>query len=253
MRIDVLTLFPEMFEGPMTSSMMWKARDRGLLELHLHNIRDHTTGKHRTADDVPYGGGGGMLMKVDVLAAAIEAVKTDPDIPVIFMSPQGRLLSHQVAAELAQYERLIILCGHYEGIDERALEILITDEISIGDYVLTGGELAAMVVIDSLTRHIPGVLGAEGAHERDSHADGLLEGPHYTRPVIFRGLEVPQVLQQGNHHEIEAWRREQALLRTWHNRPDLLLRAVLSEKDQYLLGQFADEDSIRRLSSPAKK
>lgn len=253
MRIDVLTLFPEMFEGPMTTSMMWKARDRGLLDLHLHNIRDHTTGKHRTADDVPYGGGGGMLMKVDVLAAAVESVKTEPDTPVIFMSPQGRLLSHQVAAELAQYERLIILCGHYEGIDERALELLVTDEISIGDYVLTGGELAAMVVIDALTRHIPGVLGAEGAHERDSHADGLLEGPHYTRPVEFRGLEVPQVLQQGNHHEIEAWRREQALRRTWRNRPDLLLKADLSEQDQYLLAKLADEDTIRRLASPAKK
>lgn len=253
MRIDVLTLFPEMFEGPMTASMMWKARDQGLLELHLHNIRDYTPGKHRTVDDVPYGGGGGMLMKVEVLAAAIETIKTEPASPVIFMSPQGRLLSHQVAAELAQYERLIILCGHYEGIDERALQLLVTDEISIGDYVLTGGELAAMVMIDALTRHIPGVLGAEGAHERDSHANGLLEGPHYTRPTVFRGLEVPQVLQQGNHQDIEQWRREQGLWRTWRTRPDLLLRAVLSEKDQYLLAQFADEETIRQLSSPAKK
>ncbi|HEX2621828.1 MAG TPA: tRNA (guanosine(37)-N1)-methyltransferase TrmD [Phototrophicaceae bacterium] len=246
MRIDVLTLFPEMFEGPMTASMMWKARDRGLLELHLHDIRDHTTDKHRTADDIPYGGGGGMLMKVDVLANTIEAVKTQPETPVIFMSPQGRLLSHQVAAELAQHERLIILCGHYEGIDERVLDLFVTDEISIGDYVLTGGELAAMVVIDALTRHIPGVLGAEGAHERDSHADGLLEGPHYTRPQVFRGMEVPRILQNGNHHDIERWRRRQALRRTWRNRPDLLLTASLEEEDKYFLATFADEETMRR-------
>ncbi len=256
MRIDVLTLFPEMFDGPMTGSMMWKARDRGLLDLHLHNIRDYTTDRHHTADDVPYGGGGGMLMKVEVLARAIAAVRdapeTPPNAPVIFMSPQGRLLSHQVAAELAQHPRLILLCGHYEGIDERVLELYVTDEISIGDYVLTGGELAAMVVIDATMRHIPGLLGAEGAHERDSHADGLLEGPHYTRPVVFEGLEVPAILQAGNHREIEAWRREQSLRRTWQRRPDLLLTAPLTDEDRYLLAKFADEEAVRRLSPPAK-
>jgi tRNA (guanine37-N1)-methyltransferase len=241
MRVDVLTLFPEMFEGPMTTSMMWKARDRHLLDLHLHNIRDYTFDKHHSADDTPYGGGGGMIMKVDVLARAVEAVKKEPDVPVIYMSPQGRLLSHGVAAELARHDHLVILCGHYEGIDERANQLLITDQISIGDYVLTGGELAAMVLIDAVTRHIPGLLGAEGAHERDSHADGLLEGPHYTRPQVFRGLEVPAVLQQGNHSEIETWRRQEALRRTWQNRPDLLLKAPLTEEDKYFLAKLADE------------
>ncbi|MCU0497278.1 MAG: tRNA (guanosine(37)-N1)-methyltransferase TrmD [Anaerolineae bacterium] len=247
MRVDVLTLFPEAFEGPMTTSMMWKARDRGLLDLHLHNIRDHSTDKHRAVDDTPYGGGGGMLMKVDVIANAIEAVKDTDQTPVIYLSPQGRLFSHAIAAELAQHPRLIFLCGHYEGIDERAVDLLITDMISIGDYVLTGGELAAMVVIDAVTRQLPGVLGAEGAHERDSHADGLLEGPHYTRPQNFRGLEVPEVLQRGHHAEIETWRREQAIRRTWRNRPELLFKAVLSEDERYLLAKIAlDEGSLSR-------
>jgi tRNA (guanine37-N1)-methyltransferase len=246
MRIDVLTLFPEMFEGPMNTSMLWKARDRGLLKLHYHDIRDYSTDRHRTVDDVPYGGGGGMLLKADILTTAVEGVTAQTPMPVIFMSPQGRLLSHDIAAELAQHERIMLVCGHYEGIDERARELLITDEISIGDYVLTGGELAAMVLIDAVTRHIPGVLGAEGAHQRDSHADGLLEGPHYTRPPVFRGLQVPPVLQNGNHAEIEAWRREQALRRTWQNRPDLLLTAHLSESDKYLLAKFAEEGAKKR-------
>jgi len=244
MRIDVLTLFPGMFQGPMTESMIWKARDQQLLDLRLHDIRDYTTDKHRTADDTPYGGGGGMIMRVDVVVRAVEAVLENTlDVPVIHMTPQGRVFNHQIAIELAQYERLVLLCGHYEGIDERVRQLVVTDEISIGDYVLTGGELATMVVIDAVTRHIPGVLGAEGAQDRDSHADGLLEGPHYTRPIIYRGLEVPKVLQEGNHGAIEQWRREQSLRRTWHNRPDLLLKATLSEDDQYLLAKFADEDS----------
>jgi tRNA (guanine37-N1)-methyltransferase len=249
MRVDVLTLFPEMFESPMSSSMMWKARDRQILDLYLHDIRDYTKDRHRTADDTPYGGGGGMIMKADVLARAIEAVKTEPDIPVIYMTPQGRLLSHRVAAELAQHPHLILLCGHYEGIDERVNRLFITDQISIGDYVLTGGELAAMVLMDAVTRHIPGLLGAEGAHERDSHADGLLEGPHYTRPQNFRGLEVPQVLQRGNHSEIETWRRQEAIRRTWHHRPDLLLKAPLSEEDRYFLTTLAEEDAQKRLAN----
>jgi tRNA (guanine37-N1)-methyltransferase len=236
-----------MFSGPMTESMMWKARERGLLDLRLHDIRDYSTDKHRTVDDTPYGGGGGMVLRVDVLAAAVEAVTADaPDTPVILMSPQGRVFSHSVAVELAQLERFVLLCGHYEGIDERARELLVTDEISIGDYVLTGGELAAMVVIDAVTRHIPGVLGAAGAEERDSHADGLLEGPHYTRPAEFRGHDVPDELKEGNHATIANWRREQALRRTWERRPDLLMRADLSEADRYLLARFAREDAQRR-------
>lgn len=247
MRVDVLTLFPEMFDSPMSASMMWKARDRGLLDLRLHNIRDHSEDRHRSVDDTPYGGGGGMILRVDVLARAIEAVRgEDAVVPVILTSPQGRVLSHQVAAELARHPRLMIVCGHYEGVDERVRELYITDEISIGDYVLTGGELAAMVIIDATLRHVPGLLGAEGAHERDSHADGLLEGPHYTRPQVFRGLGVPEVLQSGNHAQIERWRREQSLLRTWRNRPELLLRAQLDDDDRALLAKFANTDARAR-------
>lgn len=246
MRIDVLTLFPEMFEGPMNHSMMWKAQEHQLIDFRLHNIREYTTDRHRTADDIPYGGGGGMIMKADVLARALDDI-TGQGVPspVIFLSPQGRLLSHQVAAELAQHPRLVMLCGHYEGIDERISELYITDQISIGDYVLTNGEIAAMVLIDALARHIPGLLGAEGAHERDSHADGLLEGPHYTRPPVFRGLAVPDVLQKGNHADIVTWRRQQSLRRTWYQRPDLLMKAELSEEDRYFLAQLAAE-SIRQ-------
>ncbi len=246
MRVDVLTLFPEMFDGPMSTSMMWKARDRGLLEFHAHNIRDWSTDKHRTVDDTPYGGGGGMIMRADVIGTAIDAIKpADDPTPVIYLTPQGRLLSHSVAAELAQHPRLILLCGHYEGIDERLHATHITDSISIGDYVLTGGELAAMVLIDATLRHVPGLLGAEGAHERDSHADGLLEGGHYTRPQVYRGLDVPQVLQNGNHAEIERWRRQESLRRTWRNRPDLLLRAPLTDEDRYFLAMLAEEDAAK--------
>lgn len=245
MRIDVLTLFPTMFQGPMTESMMWKAQNRGLLDLRIQDIRDHTTDKHRSADDTPYGGGGGMLMRADVVIAAVESV-AQLDTPVIMMSPQGRLFSHAVAKELAAREHIIIVCGHYEGIDDRVRQHGITDEISIGDYVLTGGELPAMVIIDALVRHIPGVLGAEGGADIESHADGVLEGPHYTRPQTFRGTPVPTVLQEGDHDKITRWRREQGLRRTWDNRPDLLLRAHLSEDEQYLLAAFADEDAKRQ-------
>lgn len=242
MRFDVLTLFPEMFDGPMNSSMMWKAKDRGLLDLHTHDIRDWALDAHRKVDDTPYGGGGGMVMRVDVLHAAASAVQAmGAPAPVIYMSPTGRVLSHKIAAELAQHPRLILLCGHYEGIDERARELFITDEISIGDYVLTGGELAAMVVIDAVMRHVPGLLGSDGAHERDSHADGLLEGAHYTRPAVYQGLGVPEVLQEGNHAHIERWRRREALRRTWNHRPDLLLTAPLTEDDRYYLAVLAEE------------
>lgn len=247
MRIDILTLFPSMFDGPMTESMLWKARDRKLLDLRLHDIRDYTTDRHRTVDDTPYGGGGGMLMRADVTVRAVESVLAQAEpASVILMSPGGRQFTHQVAVELAALDRFVILCGHYEGIDDRVRQLVVTDEISIGDYVLTGGELPAMVIVDAVVRHIPGVLGAEGGAERESHADGILEGAHYTRPVEFRGLTVPQPLQDGNHAEIERWRHEDGLRRTWRNRPDLLLKAQLSEADRYLLATFAEED-VRRL------
>jgi tRNA (guanine37-N1)-methyltransferase len=248
MRIDILTLFPGMFEGPMTESMLWKARDRGLLDLQLVDMRDFSTDKHRTVDDMPYGGGGGMVLRPDVVVRAIEAVLADapPGTPVIFMSPQGRRFSHDIAVELAGHERLVLLCGHYEGIDERALQMAVTDEISLGDYVLTGGELAAMVIVDAVVRHIPGVLGAEGAADRDSHADGLLEGPQYTRPPAFRGLKAPDVLLEGDHEQVARWRRQQALRRTWQRRPDLLLAAELSEDDRYFLADLANEETSGR-------
>jgi tRNA (guanine37-N1)-methyltransferase len=243
MQIDVLTLFPNMFDTIMSESMMWKAREKKLLHFQAHDIRDYTQDKHRKVDDTPYGGGGGMVLKPDVVVRAIESVRGDTETPVILMSPQGRVFNHQVALELSKHERLMLVCGHYEGFDERIREVAITDEISIGDYVLTGGELAAMVVIDAVTRHISGVLGAEGAQDRDSHADGLLEGPHYTRPVEFRGMGVPDVLKNGNHAHIDQWRRRQAIKRTWQNRPELLLTANLTDDEKYYLAQLANEES----------
>jgi tRNA (guanine37-N1)-methyltransferase len=245
MRIDVVTLFPSMFDGPMTESMMWKAQDRDLLDLRFVQIRDFSTDRHRTVDDIPYGGGGGMIMKPDVVTSAIETTLADaPDgTPVILMTPQGRVFTHTIATELAQHQRLILVCGRYEGIDDRVRQLVITDELSIGDYVLTGGELAAMVVIDAVVRQIPGVLGAEEGAARESHADGILEAPHFTRPLEFRGLRVPEVLQQGNHAAIAEWRRREGLRRTWQNRPDLLMNATLSDDERYWLAQFADEDA----------
>lgn len=247
MRIDVVTLFPQLFDGPMTESMLWKARDQGMLDLRFVQIRDFTTDRHRTADDTPYGGGGGMIMKTQPVMDAIAAAMSDAPAktPVILMSPQGRVFNHAIAKELSYHERLILVCGRYEGIDDRVRQLVITDEISIGDYVLTGGELAAMVIIDAVVRHIPGVLGAEGAADRDSHANGLLEAPHYTRPPVFEGIPVPAVLLEGNHLEIQRWRRRESLRRTWRSRPDLLLSAPLSEEDRYLLAEFAEEDAAR--------
>lgn len=244
MRIDVLTLFPAMFDGPMSLSMMWKARERGLLDFHTHDLRDYALDKYRSVDATPYGGGGGMILRPDVMVRAIETIRGDDHIPVILLSPQGRLFHHDVAVALSQEPRLLLVCGHYEGFDERIRQTVITDELSLGDYVLTGGELAAMVVMDAVVRQIPGVLGAEGAHERDSHADGLLEGPHYTRPAEFRGLTVPEVLARGNHGEIARWRRREAIRRTWYRRPDLLLKAELSEDERYFLAQLADESAV---------
>lgn len=241
MQIDVLTLFPNMFETIMSESMMWKARENNLLDFHAHDIRDYTQDKHRKVDDTPYGGGGGMVLKPDVVVRAVESVKGEAATPVILMSPQGRVFSHQIAVELSQHDKLILLCGHYEGFDERIRDLVVTDEISIGDYVLTGGELAAMVVIDAVARQIPGLLGADGAQHRDSHADGLLEGPHYTRPAEFRGLGIPDVLKNGNHAHIDQWRRRQAIKRTWQNRPDLLLNADLTEDEKYYLAQLAQK------------
>lgn len=243
MKIDVLTLFPSMFDNVMGESMMWKARDRQILDFATHDIRDYSGNKHRQVDDTPYGGGGGMLLKVDVITRAVEAVKGDRDTKVILMSPQGQVFNHQKALDLSQEDSLIFLCGHYEGFDERVRDLLVDEEISIGDYVLTGGELAAMVVIDAVVRQLPGVLGADDGADNDSHADGLLEGAHYTRPAEFRGLGVPDILKSGNHGAIADWRRKQAIRRTWRNRPELLWDAPLTDKEAYYLAELAEESA----------
>jgi tRNA (guanine37-N1)-methyltransferase len=247
LHIDIFTLFPGMFEGPLTESILKRAQEMGALSIGLHDIRDYTTDRHRTADDTPYGGGGGMVMKVEPLVAAVETVvPTGEGVPVILLSPQGRVFSQAVAHELAGYNRLALVCGHYEGVDERARELVITDEISIGDYVLTGGELAAMVVIDAVARLLPGVLGDPDAPDKDSHTAGLLEHPHYTRPPEFRGLAVPDVLLSGHAARIEGWRRRESLRRTWQRRPDLLIDAPLTEADREYLFTLADEEIKRR-------
>lgn len=240
MRFDILTLFPTMFDGPFTESILKRAQEASLVEIHLHNIRDYATDKHKITDDTPYGGGGGMVMKVEPLVSAVEDVRGDDSCPVILLTPQGRLLNQRVVGELAQYERLILVCGRYEGVDERVRQLVITDEISIGDYVLTGGELGAMVIVDAVARLVPDVLGARWAADDDSHATGLLEGPHYTRPPEFRGLVVPEVLAGGDHGAVAQWRRQASIRRTWERRPDLLLTAQLSEQEQWFLAELVD-------------
>ncbi|MCS7249150.1 MAG: tRNA (guanosine(37)-N1)-methyltransferase TrmD [Anaerolineales bacterium] len=232
MRFDIFTLFPEVLKPYLQTSILQRAQQRGLIEVHLHNIRDYATDKHRITDDEPYGGGGGMVMKPEPIFAAVESVLGSPPVcPVILLTPQGRVFNHQIAQHYATYPAVALICGRYEGIDERVREHLVTDELSIGDYVLSGGELPALVVLDAVSRFLPGVLGdPEGALD-DSFASGLLEYPHYTRPAEFRGWKVPEVLLSGDHARIARWRREQALLRTWQRRPDLLERANLSQED----------------------
>src|SRR5215471_1398499 len=211
MHFDIFTLFPDMFQGPFSESILKRAQERGLLSIALHNIRAATSDKHHVVDDYPYGGGAGMVMKPEPIFNAVEAVYQGG--PIILLSPQGRLFNQQVARTLAQEPRVTLLCGHYEGVDERVCQHLVTDELSIGDYVLTGGELAAMVVVDAVSRLIPGVLGADASVQEESHSGNLLEYPHYTRPPEFRGWKVPEMLLSGNHSEVAKWRRRQALER----------------------------------------
>ena len=253
MRVDVFTLFPEVMEPYLSASILGRARAAGLLEVQLHWIRDYAVDRHRTTDDVPYGGGGGMVMKPEPVFAAVEDV-LGADLartPRILLSPQGRRLDHALAEALARESRLALVCGRYEGVDERIRDHLATAEVSIGDYVLTGGELPALVLIDCLARLLPGALGDEAAPGQDSFATGLLEHPHYTRPPEYRGWPVPEVLLSGDHARIARWRREQSLIRTLTRRPDLLGRAELSnEEREFVRGQAAPSTADRQAASP---
>ena len=239
MHFDIFTLFPTMFQGPFNESILKRAQTRGLLSIALHNIRDATTDKHHIVDDYPYGGGAGMVMKPEPIFAAIEAIHQTG--PIIYLTPQGRLFNQQIAQQLAQESRITLLCGHYEGIDERVCQHLVTDEISIGDYVLTGGELAAMVLVDAVSRLLPGVL-AEDSPLDESHSSHLLEYPQYTRPLDFRGWRVPDVLLSGHHENVARWRHKEALRRTRQRRPDLFAKLDLSSKlDKKILQELDKE------------
>jgi len=251
MRIDILTLFPQLFEAPFGFGIFKRAIDNGLVQINPINIRDYTHDKHHVTDDTPYGGGGGMVMKPEPVFEAIETVlglnaeDTSPEpatnIPIILLTPQGRVFNQSIAQELSQHPHIVLLCGRYEGIDERSREHLVTDEISIGDYVLTGGELPALILIDAISRFLPDVLGDPTGAQDDSHAMGLLEYPHYTRPPEFRGWKIPEVLLSGAHAKIDKWRREQALLRTLKKRPDMLEKADLSKEDKKFIESLKEK------------
>lgn len=242
MLFEIFTLLPEIFPTYLEASILQRARKRDLIDIRVHNIRDYTHDKHHTTDDTPYGGGGGMVMKPEPIFEAVESVlgltppQSPPEpvsnIPIILLTPQGRVFNQRVAEELSHHERIAVLSGRYEGVDERIRQHLVTDEISIGDYVLTGGELPALILIDAVARLIPGVLGDPTGAEDDSHSMGLLEYPHYTKPAEFRGWKVPEVLLSGDHAKIDRWRREQALLRTFNKRPDMLEQTYLNEADK---------------------
>lgn len=254
MRIDVLTLFPEMFAGPLDHSIVGRARERGLLDVRLTNIRDFTFDKHRQADDTPYGGGPGMVMKPEPIFAAVEAVTEGATAEsseqagakphIILLDPQGTPFTQARAWELAEKDHVVLICGHYEGIDERVRSI-VDEELSIGDFVLTGGELPAMIIIDAVCRLLPGAIGEADSARQDSFEGLVLDHPHYTRPADFRGMKVPDVLLSGNHEEIRRWRRKQALRRTLERRPDLLAKADLSDEDRRLLDELQAEDDAQ--------
>lgn len=243
MQIDVLTLFPKMFENVLNDSILGRAKDIGAVKYRLVNFRDYAGNKHLSVDDYPYGGGAGMVLKPEPIFNAVEDLVKDTEKKprIILLCPQGERYHQKKAEELAKEEHLIFICGHYEGYDERIRQHLVTDEISIGDFVLTGGELAAMVVIDSVVRLLPGVLGNESSHQKDSFSTGLLEHPHYTRPRDFRGMKVPDVLLSGNHKKIEEWRKKESLRRTFERRPDLLENYPLSDKEKQWIDEFISE------------
>jgi len=251
MRFDIMSVFPEMFVSPFESSLLKKAQDRGLIEIHIHDIRRFALDKHRLTDDEPYGGGGGMVMKIEPIARAIEAVNPlREDALIILLTPQGEPFSQKIAQELTKYSQLVLICGHYEGVDERVGMHLADREISIGDYILTGGELAAMVVVDAVSRLVPDVLGNENSAREDSFSGDLLEYPQYTRPAEFGDWPVPPVLLSGHHADILAWRRRESLKRTLKKRPDLIRNAAFSDEDRKMLKELEEElnteDSMKK-------
>ncbi len=244
MRYDILTIFPEFFKSPFSFGILKKAQEKGLIELNTHDIRDYSDNKHRTVDDAPYGGGGGMLMKIAPVSAAIEKIKSKSSKSVVILTtPDGEKFSDKTARELAGYEQIIVICGRYEGVDERIRESLVDKEISIGDYVLSGGENAASVIVESVSRFIPGVLGNELSPQNDSFNEGLLEYPQYTRPEKFDGIKVPDVLLSGNHKEIDEWRKKESIKRTFRKRPDMLDRAILNTDDINLIKELKETNS----------
>ena len=255
MHFDIFTLFPAMFVGPLDDSIVKRARDAGIVSVALHNIRDYAEGKHAVTDDYPYGGGGGMVMKPDPIFRAVETAldlpqrqadvePTDEATPIILLTPQGRRFTQRVAWELAEHPSVALICGRYEGVDERVRRHLCSDEISVGDFVLSGGEIAAMLIVDAVTRLLPGALGQERGADEDSHATGLLEYPHYTRPPDFRGWRIPDVLVSGHHSNVEQWRRQQALLRTHLRRPDMLELAWLTGDDLKFLERLESDPGL---------
>ena len=250
MVIDLITIFPAMVEAALAEGVIGRARPRGVVDIRARDLREFTSDRHRTVDDVPYGGGPGMVMKPEPLFAAVEAIAAErgPASAVVLMTPQGRPFTHAAAEGLSRLERIVVICGRYEGVDERVADVLVTDEISIGDYVLSGGELPALVVVDAVARLVPGVVGDDASVAADSFADGWLDYPHYTRPAVFRGRAVPDVLVSGHHGEIERWRRAEQVRRTYERRPDLLDRAVTTADDRKLLAELRQRNAAAGVS-----
>lgn len=245
MRFDIITIFPPMFGSVFTAGVVKKALDRGLIDVQVHDLRDFSESKHKQVDDRPFGGGQGMVLKPEPIFAAVEQLRREEDIPVYLLSPQGRKFDFRLAEELARLRRLILICGRYEGVDERVIEHLVTDEISIGDYVLTGGEPAAWVVIDAVSRFVPHVVGKAASVREDSFEKGLYDHPHFTRPRNFRGKKVPEILFSGDHKRIERWRRKKALEKTWRLRPELIKRKELSPEENELLEEIKKERKLK--------